>query len=118
MADSTKDAWFSLKHSVLEVYTVDEYIAILLKANPGYDLHRGLNASWENKGKYSTDVFTEEAETIISAHDVEQPLFLYLAYTAPHAPLQAPASIVNKFSYIKNQKRRIFAGISLLNIHE
>lgn len=90
-----------------------EYIAISLQAKPGYDLHRGLNASWENKGKYSTDVFTEEAETIISEHDVEQPLFLYLAYTAPHAPLQAPPNIVNKFPYIKNQKRRTFAGMYL-----
>ena len=33
----------------------------------------------------------EDAVARIRAHDLNQPLFLYLAFTAPHAPYQAPA---------------------------
>lgn len=68
-----------------------------------------------NTGKYSTDLFTDEAVNIISHHNTSQPLFLYLAHLAvhsgnPYAPLQAPADIVEKFSYIDDENRRKFAG--------
>merc|ERR1711899_105476 len=68
-------------------------------------------------GKYATDVFTDEAVTRIQDHDSEnQPLFPYLAHLAVHSansysPLQAPEDAVNKFSYIKDENRRKFAGM-------
>ena len=42
-------------------------------------------------------------------------MFLYLAHLAVHCanvyePLQAPADVIQKFSYIKDVKRRKFAG--------
>lgn len=66
-------------------------------------------------GKYTTDLFTEEAVNVIRQHNKSQPLFLYLAHLAvhsgnPYAPLQAPSEVVAKFSYIKDEKRRKFAG--------
>ncbi len=39
---------------------------------------------------YTTDTFTDHAESFVrGSEDAEQPFFLYLAYTAPHWPLQA-----------------------------
>ena len=43
------------------------------------------------KGKYSTDIFTNEALKTIKIHRrkrTNRPLFLYLPYQAVHAPLE------------------------------
>lgn len=82
----------------------------------GYDMRRNMNVAHDAYGKYSTDLFTEEAVNVIRQHNKSQPLFLYLAHLAvhsgnPYAPLQAPSDVVAKFSYIKDEKRRTFAGM-------
>jgi len=46
---------------------------------------------------YLTDLFGDEAEAFIERHKAE-PFFLYLAFNAVHAPLQAPADEIAKFS--------------------
>jgi len=48
-------------------------------------------------GRYLTDVFTDEAAAFIDRHRAE-PFFLYLAYNAPHSPLQAPEEDVKPFA--------------------
>jgi arylsulfatase A-like enzyme len=45
-----------------------------------------LTENWFNRRKtFSNDVFTEKALEYLKAHDAAKPLFLYLAYTIPHA---------------------------------
>ena len=48
------------------------------------------------RGRYSTDILTAEAVSVITSHfrdrDEAAPLFLYLPYQAVHAPLEAPAA--------------------------
>ena len=39
------------------------------------------------KGTYSTDLYTNRAVQVTKDHDKISPLFLYLAYSAPHSPL-------------------------------
>lgn len=47
---------------------------------------------------YYTDELTQTAVTYIQQHtDRNVPLFLYLAYNAPHYPLEAPAELVYKY---------------------
>lgn len=46
---------------------------------------------------YSTDAFTDWAVELVDEASPEAPFFLYLAYTAPHDPLQAPAADVARF---------------------
>lgn len=46
---------------------------------------------------YSTHLFTAEAVKVIGAHDVSEPLFLYLAYQAVHGPDQAPEAYVEPY---------------------
>jgi arylsulfatase A-like enzyme len=47
---------------------------------------------------YMTDAFTDRAiEFIDAAGREDKPFFLYLAYTAPHWPLHAPADVISKY---------------------
>ncbi|XP_076067127.1 arylsulfatase B-like isoform X4 [Oratosquilla oratoria] len=91
----------------------------ILREKPGYwgyDMRRNMSVARDAYGKYTTDLFTEEAVHVITQHNTSAPLFLYLAHLAvhsanPYAPLQAPAEVVKKFSYIENEHRRKFAGM-------
>ena len=59
-------------------------------------LDRG-GTPWRSDGRYLTDVFTDEAVNFLRRHRSE-PFFLYLAYNAPHAPLEAPPEDVRPFA--------------------
>jgi arylsulfatase A-like enzyme len=72
------------------------------------DLHRGRELVKE-KG-YLTDIFGREATAFIERHQA-QPFFLYLAFNAPHAPLQAPPERLAKFAGIADVKRRTYAAM-------
>lgn len=74
--------------------------------------------------RYLTDVFSQEAVEFVRRHRKE-PFFLYLAYNAPHAPLQAPEELVERYrrtgeltiavSAIYAMIERMDAGIGQLN---
>lgn len=50
------------------------------------------------KGFYSTDAYTNHAIEMIRRYQGEdRPFFMYLSYTAPHFPIQAPADTVKKY---------------------
>ncbi|UII20000.1 sulfatase-like hydrolase/transferase [Fulvivirga ligni] len=46
---------------------------------------------------YTTDAFTDKAIEFINEGDQDRPFFLYLAYNAPHWPLQAPKEDIDKY---------------------
>lgn len=48
---------------------------------------------------------------MIKAHNSSTPLFLYMAFQNVHAPLQAPKGYSDKYSFIKDENRRMFAGM-------
>lgn len=60
---------------------------------------------------YATQLLGADAVKVIQTHDTAKPLFLYLAFTAPHAPYQAPAEYVARFQSIEDETRRIYAGM-------
>ena len=48
--------------------------------------------------EYLTDILTEEAVNYINTNAADtDPFFMYLAYNAPHTPLQAPAAKITAF---------------------
>lgn len=47
-------------------------------------------------GRYLTEVLSDEAVGFVDAH-ANDPFFLYLAYNAPHKPLQAPEEIIKRY---------------------
>lgn len=82
----------------------------------GYDLRQNQEIVKNRPtGEYATDLFTREAVNVIERHNSANPLFLMVTHLSPHAgnedaPMQAPIEEINKFSYIKNEKRRTLAG--------
>uniref|UniRef100_A0A8C7WSJ5 Arylsulfatase family, member J n=1 Tax=Oryzias sinensis TaxID=183150 RepID=A0A8C7WSJ5_9TELE len=79
----------------------------------GYDLYDGEEAAWEqDRGLYSTVMFTRKAVSILAHHDPRaHPLFLYLAYQAVHSPLQVPARYLERYKGISNLSRRKYAAM-------
>ena len=60
--------------------------------------------------RYVTDYLTDEAEKAIEANR-HQPFFLYLAYTAPHTPLQATKEDYAALSHIEDHTLRVYAAM-------
>ena len=46
---------------------------------------------------YMTDAVTDQAIAMIGSAEAKKPFFLYLAFTAPHWPLQAPAEDIARY---------------------
>jgi len=46
---------------------------------------------------YSTYMWANEAIDVIEQHNKRQPLFMYLSFTAPHHPLNAPQELLDKY---------------------
>ena len=76
-----------------------------LNTNPGcggcgqhVDLWRNDKPAYgENNTKYSAQLYADEAVSIIKAHDVTTPLFMYLAAQSAHAPNE-PDKYANLYS--------------------
>ena len=60
--------------------------------------------------KYLTDYMTDNAVTAIRANR-NRPFFMYLAYTAPHTPLQATREDYDAVSGIEDHKTRVYAAM-------
>lgn len=60
--------------------------------------------------EYLTDALGREAVAFIDRHRAE-PFFLYLAFNAVHAPMEATDDRLEKFSGIANEKRRTYAAM-------
>ena len=60
---------------------------------------------------YVTQLWGTDAVAQINAHDPRTPLFLYLAFTAPHSPYQAPKEYIDKYRHIEDPTRRTYAAM-------
>jgi arylsulfatase B len=61
------------------------------------DWHNDRAVSYD-KG-YSTDLLTDEAVRNIKSYNADAPFFLYVAYNAPHSPLQAKEEDMLPYGY-------------------
>lgn len=72
---------------------------------------------WQRNGHsvpeegYTTDLLTDEAIRLIADRDPDRPFFLYVAFNAPHYPLVAPDSLIEKYSHIPDKARRVYAAM-------
>jgi arylsulfatase A-like enzyme len=60
--------------------------------------------------KYLTEEFSEAAVEFVEA-EKDSPFFLYLAYNAPHGPLQATEKYLSRLLGIKDTKRKTYAAM-------
>tara|TARA_B100000768_G_scaffold62415_1_gene60453 strand:+ start:2551 stop:4107 length:1557 start_codon:yes stop_codon:yes gene_type:complete len=72
------------------------------------DWHRN-STPLEEKG-YSTTLIADEAIRIIKNINKDKPLLLYVAFNAPHTPIQAETEIINLFEDIKDEYERKYAA--------
>jgi arylsulfatase A-like enzyme len=62
--------------------------------------------------EYITDALSREASNFVDkASEKGAPFFLYLAYNAPHTPLEATKEDLAHFEHIEDEKRRIYAAM-------
>ncbi|XP_030845455.1 arylsulfatase I isoform X2 [Strongylocentrotus purpuratus] len=107
------DSFFGFYNGRGDYYTHEEVQSEV----SGYDLHKNGKVYRPAFGQYSTDIFNQEAEQIIKAHNASQPLFLYLAHQAVHAGvypdrlLQAPDKYYQRFPHIETEGRRMYAAM-------
>ncbi|WP_452228487.1 MULTISPECIES: sulfatase-like hydrolase/transferase [unclassified Lacinutrix] len=78
--------------------TTNEY-RVPLRRNGAY-----IDPSEFDNDEYLTDILTEEAVNYIhvnaSTNPNDDPFFMYLAYNAPHTPLQAPQAKIDAFNAV------------------
>lgn len=60
---------------------------------------------------YTTKLLGDDAVRLIQSHDKNTPLYLYLAFNAPHTPYQAPQDYIERYKDIQDPTRRTYAGM-------
>ncbi len=64
-----------------------------------------------NEKGYVTELLGDDAVRLIDKQDAKTPLFLYLAFTAPHSPYQAPQAYLDRYRDIADPSRRAYAAM-------
>lgn len=96
---------------------VDSRKPIVLEdgVSPSYEVNEAGYLPLERNGKsgefneYLTTALSREAAEYVTK--VKGPFCLYLAYNAPHGPLEAPKETIAKYSHIENPERRTYAAM-------
>ena len=95
----------------------DYYTEVHLKCNktPIVDLWdtdkpaNGVNGTGPDN--YEEALFTERLQQIVNNHDTSTPLFLYYAPHIVHAPYEVPDRYLEKFSFIDDKSRQVYAAM-------
>ncbi len=82
-----------------------------MQANVQYAISKDNGNKFEPDG-YLTDYLADEACNAIEANK-NHPFFLYLAFTAPHTPLQALQSDYDALSHIPDELTRVYGAMIL-----
>ena len=84
-----------------------DHYTYLDNGKDAYDLHSGTGADYTYNGQYSTDAYAAYAETLIDAHDANDPLFMYVATNTIHTPWQVDTSYKRQYrSYGLSNSRK------------
>jgi len=82
------------------------------KGGPEYQIPLNRNGVDEAQKGYLTDQFGDEAAAFVQRHaEGGKPWMLYLAFNAPHTPLQAPQERIDQFKHLPDMNRRIYAAM-------
>jgi len=77
----------------------------------GYDFRDDMEVDETAKGVYSSILFSQRSDEIISNHDQSKPLFLYLPFQSVHGPIEAPQEYVDMYEDVPDEDRKIFLGM-------
>jgi len=83
--------------------------------NTNIDLwHNDGPARGMNNKSYGDLMYAQYAVDTIRKHPTKQPMFLYVAFQAPHTPLQAPQKYEDMFSSAWQADRKTYAAMGAL----
>lgn len=89
-----------------------------LTGGVGYWNHvHGGGLDWQRNGAtlreegYATHLLRDEATRVVRERDPARPFLLYLAFTAPHLPNEAPAAALAQYGAIPDARRRAHAAM-------
>ncbi len=91
-----------------------DYFEVDMSAPIGSGTKHGLvrNRQPASFSGYLTDALSNDATAFITRRSNQPaPFFLYLAYNAPHSPLQATADDLQRHRHIEKGKRRTYAAM-------
>ena len=77
----------------------------------------GGAADWRRNDKqvrepgYATALLGRDAVRLIGKHDRQAPLFLWLSFSAPQAPLQAPAELIQRYAELSDSEQRVYRAM-------
>ncbi|MGL4423578.1 MAG: sulfatase [Gemmataceae bacterium] len=80
------------------------------KAKQEYFIPLLRNEKPVEEKEYLTDALGREASSFVTTHK-QEPFFLYLAFNAPHTPLQPAAKDLERVKSIENERRRKYAAM-------
>lgn len=60
---------------------------------------------------YVTQLLGDDAVRWIDQQNTDTPFFLYLAFTAPHAPYQAPQAYMDAYKHVADPSRRAYSAM-------
>jgi arylsulfatase A-like enzyme len=81
-----------------------------VKAKQEYFIPLVRNEKPVEENEYLTDALGREAAAFVETQR-KDPFFLYLAFNAPHTPLQAPEKYLNRVKDIADEKLRTYAAM-------
>ena len=83
-----------------------------------YVLHTAFGrVDWQRDGEtvhengHATQLVVSEAVRRIEERDPDAPLLLYVAFGAPHAPLQASEAAIAEYAHVDDEHRRIYSAM-------
>ena len=95
-----------------------EYFYGFLNGGVGYWDHvHGGGYDWQRNGKtlredgYATHLLVEDAVRVLADRDRSRPTFLYVAFSSPHLPNEAPSASIERFAHLENENRRVHAAM-------
>jgi arylsulfatase A-like enzyme len=75
-----------------------------------HDLWRNEQEIWREP-QYMTEMLGREARAYVERQNREHPFFLYLAFGAPHYPMMAPQTYLERFPASMDRDRRLHAAM-------
>jgi arylsulfatase A-like enzyme len=83
-------------------------------------LREGVSDWWHGEKPfvetgYTTSLLGRDAAAYVRAHDPSKPLFLYLPFTAPHDPYQAPKEFLDRYANLPEPRRSYCAMVTAMD---
>ena len=79
-----------------------------------YDFRDDQVTDWSANNTYTTDLLGARAVTLIE--NTNNPLFMYLAFTTPHTPLQVPGEFIDMYRNVECPRQTYLAMTTAMDV--